>query len=103
MHKLCPSAGRVVVCLNDIQAQVIVVYIQAGPAMHTMAKFLLELSLTDYPRHFLPSQLAAAALYIACKICGNGEWVGTRGIVCIMHVYDILMPAKRLPSIFTAT
>ncbi|CAI8032758.1 G2/mitotic-specific cyclin-B, partial [Geodia barretti] len=48
----------------------------AGPEMHTMAKFLLELSLTDYHcLRFLPSQLAATALYISCKICSDGEWV----------------------------
>ena len=41
-----------------------------------MAKFLLELSVVDYHSlQFLPSQLAAAALYIATKICGDGEWV----------------------------
>ena len=50
--------------------------LQAGPEMHTMAKFLLELSLTDYHcLSFLPSQLAAAALYISCKVCSDGEWV----------------------------
>ena len=50
-----------------------------------MAKFLMELSLTDYPSlKFVPSQLAAAALYIACKICGDGEWVCQH---CSVHVH----------------
>jgi cyclin B len=69
----------------------------AGPEMHTMAKFLLELSLTDYHSlRFLPSQLAATALYIACKICSdgvvnNGEWTPT------LHHYSSYSESQLLP------
>ena len=65
--------------------------LQAGPEMHTMAKFLLELSLTDYHcLKFKPSQLAATALYIACKICSDGEWVrmGHRKLFELSDVYS---------------
>lgn len=44
--------------------------------MHTMAKFLMEICLTDYSMlEYLPSQIAAAALYISNKLYSDGQWV----------------------------
>ena len=44
--------------------------------MHTMAKFLMEICLPDYSMlEYLPSQIAAAALYISNKLYSDGEWV----------------------------
>ena len=40
-----------------------------------MAKFLIELCLPDYAvLHFLPSQQAAAALWVTMKLHGVGSW-----------------------------
>ena len=49
---------------------------QATPEIHTMAKFFMELCLTEYSMlRFLPSHLAAAALNLAMKAYSAGEWV----------------------------
>ena len=41
-----------------------------------MAKFLMELCVTEYSMlRFLPSHLAAAALNLAMKAYSAGEWV----------------------------
>ena len=51
-------------------------FLQATPEIHTMAKFLMELCLTEYSMLcFLPSHLAAAALNLAMKAYSAGEWV----------------------------
>ena len=54
----------------------LVFFLQATPEIHTMAKFLMELCLSEYSMlHFLPSHLAAAALNLAMKAYSAGEWV----------------------------
>nr|XP_025038431.1 G2/mitotic-specific cyclin-B1 isoform X2 [Pelodiscus sinensis] len=45
---------------------------------HTLAKYLMELSLVDYEMvHYPPSQIAAAAFCLALKVLGSGEWTLT--------------------------
>nr|KAF6488964.1 cyclin B1 [Molossus molossus] len=42
---------------------------------HTLAKYLMELTMLDYDMvHFPPSQIAAGAFCLALKILDNGEW-----------------------------
>uniref|UniRef100_S4R4W9 Cyclin B2 n=1 Tax=Petromyzon marinus TaxID=7757 RepID=S4R4W9_PETMA len=42
---------------------------------HTLAKYLMELSLVDYNMvHFHPSQIAAAALYLSQKLMDDSKW-----------------------------
>ncbi|KAM8816596.1 G2/mitotic-specific cyclin-B1 [Rhynchonycteris naso] len=42
---------------------------------HTLAKYLMELSMLDYEMvHFPPSEIAAGAFCLALKILDNGEW-----------------------------
>ncbi|XP_023581434.1 G2/mitotic-specific cyclin-B1-like [Trichechus manatus latirostris] len=42
---------------------------------HTLAKYLMELTMLDYNMvHFPPSQIAAGAFCLALKILDNGEW-----------------------------
>ncbi|XP_038661525.1 G2/mitotic-specific cyclin-B1-like [Scyliorhinus canicula] len=42
---------------------------------HTLAKYLMELTIVDYEMiHYLPSQIAAAAFCLAQKVLNNGEW-----------------------------
>ncbi|XP_065731500.1 G2/mitotic-specific cyclin-B1 isoform X3 [Phocoena phocoena] len=46
--------------------------------LHTLAKYLMELTLLDYDMvHFPPSQVAAGAFCLALKILDNGEWTPT--------------------------
>lgn len=43
---------------------------------HTLAKYLLELTMIDYEMvHFPPSMVACAALALTLKILNAGEWV----------------------------
>uniref|UniRef100_A0A8C6E9L1 G2/mitotic-specific cyclin-B1 n=1 Tax=Moschus moschiferus TaxID=68415 RepID=A0A8C6E9L1_MOSMO len=43
--------------------------------LHTLAKYLMELTMLDYDVvHFPPSQIAAGAFCLALKILDNGEW-----------------------------
>uniref|UniRef100_H0XQC2 G2/mitotic-specific cyclin-B2 n=1 Tax=Otolemur garnettii TaxID=30611 RepID=H0XQC2_OTOGA len=45
---------------------------------HTLAKYLMELTMLDYEMvHFAPSQIAAGAFCLASKILDNGEWTPT--------------------------
>ncbi|KAF7665059.1 hypothetical protein LDENG_00156110 [Lucifuga dentata] len=45
---------------------------------HTLAKYLLELTIVDYEMvHFPPSMLASAALALTLKILDAGEWDAT--------------------------
>lgn len=46
--------------------------------LHTLAKYLMELTMLDYDMvHFAPSQIAAGAFCLALKILDNGEWTPT--------------------------
>lgn len=49
---------------------------QVTAEQHTLAKYLLELSMVDYDMaHFPPSMVASAALALALKVLDAGEWV----------------------------
>ena len=63
---------------------------QVDAEKHTMAKYFMELTLVDYESvHFLPSQIAAAALYLSIKCIDNSEWV-----TCFLHFQNIMMVGK---------
>lgn len=49
---------------------------QADAKQHTLAKYLMELTLVDYDMvHHRPSEVAAAALCLSQKILGHNKWV----------------------------
>uniref|UniRef100_A0A8C8E5W3 Cyclin B2 n=1 Tax=Otus sunia TaxID=257818 RepID=A0A8C8E5W3_9STRI len=51
---------------------------EADAKQHTLAKYLMELTLIDYDMvHHRPSEIAAAALYLSQKILGPNKW-GTK-------------------------
>ncbi|KAM4677406.1 G2/mitotic-specific cyclin-B2-like [Discoglossus pictus] len=51
----------------------------ADAEQHTLAKYLMELTLVDYDMvHFNPSEIAAAALCLSQKILGQGRWGPTQ-------------------------
>nr|DBA31711.1 TPA: hypothetical protein GDO54_007500 [Pyxicephalus adspersus] len=53
----------------------------ADAEQHTLAKYLMELTLVDYEMvHFPPSEIAASALCLAHKVLGVGSWHGGRHI-----------------------
>ncbi|XP_074693268.1 G2/mitotic-specific cyclin-B2 isoform X1 [Strix aluco] len=48
---------------------------EADAKQHTLAKYLMELTLIDYDMvHHRPSEIAAAALYLSQKILGPNKW-----------------------------
>lgn len=54
------------------------VLFQVDVEQHTLAKYLMELTMLDYDMvHFPPSQIAAGAFCLALKILDNGEWVSS--------------------------
>lgn len=60
---------------------------------HTLAKYLLELTMVDYEMaHFAPSMVASAALALTLKMLAAGEWVSVMdrtSLPCILHVLTI--------------
>ncbi|KAG9489439.1 hypothetical protein GDO78_005420 [Eleutherodactylus coqui] len=51
----------------------------ADAEQHTLAKYLMELTLTDYDMvHFRPSEIASAALCLAQKVLDQGSWGATQ-------------------------
>ncbi|KAE8617606.1 hypothetical protein XENTR_v10009136 [Xenopus tropicalis] len=51
----------------------------ADAEQHTLAKYLMELTLIDYEMvHFNPSEIAAAALCLSQKILAQGSWGATQ-------------------------
>ena len=62
---------------------------------HTLAKYLMELSMLDYKMvHFAPSQIAAGAFSLALKIFDNSEWVS-----CLTKLPSIRMDHLVLRSL----
>lgn len=56
---------------------------QVDVEQHTLAKYLMELTMLDYDMvHFAPSQIAAGAFCLALKILDNGEWVSSLQTNC---------------------
>ena len=54
------------------------VLFQVDVELHTLAKYLMELTMLDYDMvHFPPSQIAAGAFCLSLKILDNGEWVSS--------------------------
>ncbi|MGH0166057.1 UNVERIFIED_CONTAM: hypothetical protein FKN15_058889 [Acipenser sinensis] len=51
---------------------------EANAEQHTLAKYLMELTMVDYDMvHYPPSQIAAAAFALALKVLDFGEWTPT--------------------------
>lgn len=71
---------------------------------HTMAKYFMELSLVDYGcMKFLPSEIAAAALYIAMKADDGSEWTPTCEYYSMYPESKLLPCARRVASLITKT
>lgn len=64
----------------------------------------MELSLVDYGcMKFLPSEIAAAALYIAMKADDGSEWTTTCEYYSMYSESKLLPCARRLASLITKT
>ncbi|XP_064524316.1 G2/mitotic-specific cyclin-B2 [Pseudopipra pipra] len=70
---------------------------EADAKQHTLAKYLMELTLTDYDMvHHRPSEVAAAALCLSQKILGHDKW-GTKQQYYTGYAEDsLLMTMKHM-------
>ena len=62
---------------------------QVDSTKHALAKYLMELTITEYDMvHLYPSQIAAAALYLSIKLLDNGPWVSFNcQVICVAYYY----------------
>lgn len=71
---------------------------------HTLSKYLSELTLTEYSMlKFLPSQIAAASVYIARCMTGRSPWSATLEHYSALRVEDFIDCAKELNQILKKT
>ena len=47
---------------------------EVNAELHTLAKYLMELTMLDYDMVYFPPQIAVGAFYLALKILDTGEW-----------------------------
>nr|KAG5695271.1 hypothetical protein BaRGS_028206 [Batillaria attramentaria] len=53
-------------------------HLEVDATKHTLAKYLMELTIMEYDMvHYPPSHIAAAALYLAIKLLDNSAWTET--------------------------
>jgi hypothetical protein len=61
---------------------------------HTLAKYLMELTITDYSMvHYYPSQIASAALCLSMKLMDSSDWGDT------LHFYSKYSEKELMPII----
>ncbi len=61
----------------------------AEPETHTLAKFISELAMVSYGLvHVLPSEIAAASLWLAIHLESKGRWVSEAIIVTLCKCVD---------------
>jgi len=71
---------------------------------HTMAKYFMELTLVDYACiAFLPSEIAAASLYIAMKADDDLEWTPTMEYYSMYSESKLQPCARRIAFLITKT
>ncbi|XP_068688073.1 G2/mitotic-specific cyclin-B-like [Montipora capricornis] len=79
---------------------------------HTLAKYFMELTLVDYACvKFLPSEIAAASLYIAIKVAANNEnddcstsdWTPTLEYYSMYSESKLLQCARHIALLVTKT
>ncbi|XP_045850780.1 G2/mitotic-specific cyclin-B1-like [Meles meles] len=71
---------------------------EIGAEQHTLAKYLMELTVLDHDAvHFPPPQIAAGAFYLALKILDNGHMTIKNKYTTCKHVKI----STRVPSVHT--
>ena len=67
---------RMVVCVCNLLIQLTLDYFQSNVEKHTLAKYLMELTLVDYDMvHYRPSEIAAASLCLSQLLLEDLPWV----------------------------
>ena len=56
--------------------------LQVDDNKHTLAKYLMELTIVEYDMvQYLPSKIAAGALCLSMKLLDNSNWVSTQSLL----------------------
>ncbi|XP_013091041.1 G2/mitotic-specific cyclin-B-like [Biomphalaria glabrata] len=70
------------------------------PMKHTLAKYLMELSIIEYDMaHLRPSHLAAAALYLSITVLDNSPWTATLKHYSKFEETELKSLSKRLAQL----
>ncbi|XP_076465626.1 G2/mitotic-specific cyclin-B-like isoform X2 [Babylonia areolata] len=73
---------------------------QVDATKHTLAKYLMELTVTEYDMvHLLPSLIAAAALYLSIKLLDNSPWTPTLEFYSTYTEDQVLPIAAKMASL----
>ena len=57
---------------------------------HTLAKYLMEVTITEYDMvQYLPSKIAAAALCLSIRLIDDSKWVLVQPITALLHTTHI--------------
>lgn len=77
---------------------------EVNATKHTLAKYFMELTLIDYSCvKFLPSEIAAASLYLAMKVDGDFEWTPTLEYYSSYSKSKLLPCARQISLLITKT
>lgn len=67
---------------------------------HTLAKYLMELTVIEYDMvHYNPSLIAAAALCLSIKLLSNGDWTDTLSYYSTYTLEDLSETMKRIAKL----
>ncbi|KAL4227464.1 G2/mitotic-specific cyclin-B2 [Mactra antiquata] len=73
---------------------------QVDAVKHTLAKYLMELTITEYDMvQYLPSLIAAAALCLSMKLLDNSRWTETLSHYSSYSESDLLQTMQKLASL----
>ncbi|XP_060572470.1 G2/mitotic-specific cyclin-B-like [Ruditapes philippinarum] len=73
---------------------------QVDANKHTLAKYLMELTIVEYDMvQYLPSQIAAAALCLSMKLLDNSKWTETLNHYSSYSEKDLFQTMQKLASL----
>ncbi|KAL5005039.1 hypothetical protein ScPMuIL_018495 [Solemya velum] len=73
---------------------------QVDATKHTLAKFLMELTITEYDMvHYNPSEIAAASLCLSMKLLDGSKWTDTLTHYSSYEEKDVVLTMQKLSSL----
>ena len=75
-HRSCVTTAVVTLRQSHVLSGALTLQVDA--IKHTLAKYLMELSIVDYDMaHYRPSEVAGAALCLSMKVLSASPWVSS--------------------------